>query len=148
MKKRLTVAALVLAVSALVVIPVLALDLHALLSRDTGQLTASPLVGWAAVVSVPQVGRMYGILTATLGLLLVWILASGSSLKYRSDMQQVTPDIYTPCADGQGQFGTARWLSKNKYGKCFTVRTLAEHEELETLLAAGIQDKEEIDAKR
>lgn len=148
MKKRLTVAALVLAVAALVVIPVLALDIHALLSRENGLLTVSPLVGWAAVVGIPQVGKLYGILTATLGLLLVWIIASGSSLKYRSNMQRVTPDISTPCADGQGQFGTARWLTKNKYGKCFHVRALSEVEGLEELLKAGEQDKVDIDGKR
>lgn len=148
MKKRLTVAALVLAVAALVVIPVLALDIHALLSRENGLLTVSPLVGWAAVVGIPQVGKLYGILTATLGLLLVWIIASGSSLKYRSNMQRITPDISTPCADGQGQFGTARWLPKKKYDQCFHAQTLADLDGLEELLEAGKQDKEEIDGKR
>lgn len=148
MKKRLTVAALVLVVAALVVIPVLSLDVHALLSGNTGLLTVSPLIGWAAVVSIPQVGKLYLLLVATLALLILWAMVSSSSLKYRSDMQRITPDISTPCADGQGQFGTARWLPKNKYDKCFHAQALAELAGLEELLKAGEQDKEDIDGKR
>lgn len=146
MKKRYVIAACLLVLSALLVIPVLALDIHALLSRDISLLTLSPLDGWAAVVQIQQVSKMYLLLLAAVALGLVWVLVSGSSLKYRSDMQQITPDIVTPCADGQGQYGTAKWMPKSKYSTCFTVRPM-KNMNIDDLLEAGRRDKEEIHAK-
>lgn len=148
MKKRLTVAALVLLVSMAVILPILARDIHALLSGNTGLLSVSPLAGWAAVLQISQVGKLYLLLSGALALLILWAMVSSSSLKYRSDMQRITPEISTPCADGQGQYGTARWLSKNKYDKCFHAQSLADLDGLEELLEAGKRDKEEIDGKR
>ncbi len=148
MKKRLTIAGCVLFLSAGLVLPVLALDIHALLSREMGALTLSPIAGWQAVWHTGQVRMLYLFLFAALGLSLLWAVISSSSLQYRSDMQCLTPDIATPCASGQGQYGTARWLSKKKYAACFTVVNLENVPELDALLAAGRQERKDIDAKR
>ena len=90
---------------------------------------------------------MYLLLLATVALWLIWVLVSGSSLKYRSDMQQITPDIVTPCADGQGQYGTAKWMPKSKYRTYFTVRR-SKNMNIDDLLEAGRQDKEALNAKK
>lgn len=144
MKKRIAVAAGVLAVSALALIPVLALDFHALLSRDMDLLTVSPVAGWKAFAGIHQVRMLYLFILAALGLSLVWALVSSSTLNYRSNMRRITPDISTPCADGQGQFGTARWLPKNQIGKAFTVRRLSQIGNLDELVKAGLQDREAV----
>lgn len=146
MKKRYVIAVCVLLLSALIAIPVLALDIHAVLSRDISLITLSPLTGWAAVMQIRQVRKMYLLLLATVALGLIWVLVSGSSLKYRSDMQQITPDIVTPCADGQGQYGTAKWMPKSKYRTYFTVRRI-KNMNIDDLLEAGRQDKEALNAK-
>ena len=90
---------------------------------------------------------MYFLLLASLMLGLIWILLTGSNLKYRSDMQQITPDIQTPCAAGQGQYGTARWMKKKNFSKCFPTVQLSEIENIDELLRAGRQDKEDIHAE-
>ena len=42
-------------------------------------------------------------------------------IKYKSKMVHVCLDIKTPAAEGQGQYGTAHWLSKQDKEKAFTV---------------------------
>lgn len=147
MKKRCIVAACVLLLFALFVIPVLALDLHALLSRDMSLFSLSPLIGWTAIMQIPQVRKMYFLLLMALMLGLIWILATGSNLQYRSNMQQVTPDIQTPCAAGQGQYGTARWMKKSSIPRHFTTVQLSQINNIDELLRAGRQEKEDIHAE-
>lgn len=119
MKKRLTVAGVVLILAGTFLLPIIALDVHAILSRDMDMLSYSPIDGWAAIVALEQVRLMYLLLVATLMLMLLWAIVSSSTLNYRSDMQQITPKISTPCAAGQGQYGTAKWLPKDEYRECF-----------------------------
>lgn len=38
---------------------------------------------------------------------------------YRSDLDEITPDIKTPHAVGQYQHGSARWLTDEEKDKCF-----------------------------
>lgn len=44
-----------------------------------------------------------------------------SYINYKSEMQTITPAIKTPKAEGQGQYGTARWMEKDEIPEAFTV---------------------------
>lgn len=143
MRKKILVSLAVLLVSTALLLPILALDTHALLLRDWERMTFLPADAWAAVVSDPRVLKFYLLYLAAMTLGLFGVLAQGSSLKYRSKMRYVTPDIVTPCADGQGQFGTARWLSPKQFSKYFSTWNVS-LSDLDVLLQAGQQDREEI----
>ena len=58
-------------------------------------------------------------------------------------MQRLTPKITTPCAAGQGQYGTARWMKPEEVRESFTETKLDELD-LDALIRAGKGDKEEI----
>lgn len=137
MKKRLIVAGVVLFLAGALLLPIVALDLHAILSRNMDMLSYSPIDGWVAIYRLEQVRMMYLLFLAMLMLMLLWAIISSSTLNYRSDMQQVTPKISTPCAAGQGQYGTAKWLPKDEYKECFM------EIEVQTLLSHVVKDSKE-----
>ena len=149
MKKRIVVALLVFAAAALIVLPVLAADLHFLLLRDLPGLIWNPIEGWLLVVADQRVRQFYFLLLAATALGLVWILVSGNYLKYQSDMQQITPEISTPCAAGQGQFGSARWMRREEFGRFFTAWKIdTKDSTFHALIQAGTADRKEVhDAK-
>lgn len=103
------------------ILPPMAVDTHFLLSQELGRLTLDPLIGWQMVLFDSRVQKFYLLYAAITALLLIWALVSCNYIKYRSDMQRVTPDIETPCAAGQGQFGTARWMQPENIGRHFAV---------------------------
>ena len=70
-------------------------------------LVWSPLNGWVVMFSNTKIMQIYLMSDAILALLLFLLIAKGSGVDYQSRMQRITPKIITPCADGQGQCGTA-----------------------------------------
>lgn len=129
------------------VLPLLALALHKLLARETGGLTITPGVAWAAVFNVIQVRNMYLLLLASLALALLAILLQGGLFNYRSTMQRLTPEIQTPCAAGQGQFGTAKWMPQRELGRFFTPWKVSQTD-LRELLEEGRKDREAVYEKK
>lgn len=126
-------------------LPQLAADMNFFFSRQFDKIIWNPFVGWVDMIASSKALQFYFLLLAAVGLLLLWILFTGSYLNYRSDMQRITPDIFTPCAAGQGQFGTARWLPKRDIPRFFGVWKLSpKGDAFSDLLKAGIADKEEI----
>ena len=74
-------------------------------------------------------------------LLIIYMLFVQNYIKYKSDMQQITPALETPKAEGQGQYGTAKWLSKAKYEKAFAVVEMDDRSALiKDLVAHGRDD--------
>jgi type IV secretion system protein VirD4 len=59
---------------------------------------------------------LFSVLTI-LGIITIWF--SGTNKAYQSDLQKITPDIYTPVTAGQGQFGTAKWLKEKDFDCVF-----------------------------
>lgn len=59
-----------------------------------------------------------GICMLVLEIMGIWYLMVDDK-QYKADMIQVTPDIRTPAPAGQGQHGTARWLSKKEIDQVF-----------------------------
>lgn len=69
------------------------------------------------------------------------MLVNQYAIKYKSDMQHITPDIETPKAEGQGQYGTARWLDKSKYQSAFDLFEINDTDEwIEQLILHGRDD--------
>lgn len=59
-----------------------------------------------------------GICMLVLEIMGIWYLMVDDK-QYKADMIQVTPDIRTPAPAGQGQHGTARWLTKKEIDQVF-----------------------------
>jgi type IV secretion system protein VirD4 len=64
---------------------------------------------------------------------------SANSHGYQSRVQQITPQIKTPVAAGQGQFGNARWLEKKKFKKTFDVVEIKK-KDVKELMKLGEED--------
>lgn len=118
MKKRICVAVGVFLVFAALVFPQAAVDLHLLLAREPG-VTFRPDAGWRAVLEGGNPLKFYLFFLACWALLLVWAIVSSACIRYRSGMIRVTPEIQTPQAAGQGQFGTARWAGPKDLRRCY-----------------------------
>lgn len=74
-------------------------------------------------------------------LIVGYMLLSRSYIKYKCDMQQVTPDIRTPKPEGQGQYGTARWLDRRRIPEVFTAVRIDEDDPLiQELCDKGAED--------
>lgn len=145
LKKRWIAGLVVFLLTAALLVPQLAANLDHFLKREMSQLTMNPLDGWAAIISSSRVFQLYLLLDGLVAVLLGTILLTGSSLDYRSKMWVVTPDIITPCADGQGQFGTAKWLKKADIPRFYKIwRVPGKNDGFQKLMQAGEQDREEI----
>lgn len=145
MKKRWIIGLIVFLVAATTLIPQAAADIDYFFSGRLDDLTVSPLEGWTAVLSGGKATQFYLFLAALVALLLAWVLFSSTYLNYRSNMQVVTPEIITPCADGQGQFGTAQWLSPEEYKNCFGIWHIRRKDSaFRELLDAGKRDAQEV----
>lgn len=145
MKKRWIIAAVAYAVIVALVLPVLATNVHYVFLGEYVALTVRPTESWQMIIRGGQPLQLFIILTGAVTLILFWILFTGTYLNYRSNMLEITPDIHTPCADGQGQFGTAQWLKPEQICKFFGVWVIPKKTtELQNLLAAGKKDQEEI----
>ncbi|MBQ9168516.1 MAG: hypothetical protein IJX67_08945 [Oscillospiraceae bacterium] len=143
--KRFIIAGFVLLVAAGLLLPPLAADTHYLLLQEMGSMTFNPLEGWQLVLADSRVLQFYLVYLVAVALLLVWVLVSSNYLKYRSDMQRITPKIKTPCAAGQGQFGTARWMEQEEIGEYFSIWKVPEHQEwFQQLLEAGRASHKEV----
>lgn len=145
MKKRFIVALAVFLLCAGLLLPQIAADIHFFFTRDLGSITMNPLEGWAAILSGGKPLQFFLLLAAIVALLLFWAIFTSSYLNYRSGMWVVTPDISTPCADGQGQFGTARWLQPELISRYYGVwKAPDKNTDFQALLNAGKSDKKEI----
>lgn len=102
-------------------LPQAAVDLHFLLLQKSDRIVLIPSDGWDILISEPKAQQFYWIFLALTALVLIWVIVSGNYLAYRSKMQEVTPDIHTPCAAGQGQFGTAQWMPARHIVRFFFV---------------------------
>ena len=143
--KRFIIAGFVLLVAAGLLLPPLAADTHYLLLQEMGDMTISPLDGWRLGLGDSRVLQFYLFYLIAVVLLLVWVLVSSNYLKYRSDMQRITPDIITPCADGQGQFGTARWMKPENIGRYFGAWRIPKRQAwFRELIAAGQSSYKEV----
>lgn len=60
---------------------------------------------------------------------------------YRSDLDEITPDIKTPRAVGQYQHGSARWLTEEEKNRCFESYVLNPNNKvIKLLIDSGYDD--------
>ena len=145
MLKRWLIGLVAFALVGILILPQLAADMDFFFSHQFDKLIWNPFAGWKALLMSSKALGFYFLLLAGNGLLLLWILFTGSYLKYRSDMQVITPDIITPQAAGQGQFGTARWLKNGNIHRFFAVWKISRKDAtFRELMEAGKKDREVI----
>lgn len=109
-------------------------------------MTIAPRDGWPMVIHNDRVRRFYLLYCLGLAALLIWIIVCSNYLKYRSDMQRITPDIETPCAAGQGQFGTARWMNPADIGQFYAIWKVPKRQMwFQQLIAAGKSSYKEVE---
>lgn len=63
--------------------------------------------------------KMFTIFFFVVMLLGIITLFMGGNSSYKVDLVEITPEIKTPAVVGQGQHGTAKWLSKSDFDKVF-----------------------------
>lgn len=145
MLKRWIIAGSLLLLAAGLLLPPLAADTHYLLLREMSNMTINPQEGWKLVLEDNRVLKFYLLYTAITALMLLWVLVCSNYLNYRSNMQQITPDILTPCAAGQGQFGTARWMKRTETSRFFGAWKIAKRQAwFRQLIAAGKASYKEV----
>ena len=145
MLKRWIIAGSLLLLAAGLLLPPLAADTHYLMLHEMGSMTINPFESWKLVLEDNRVLKFYLLYTAVTALMLLWVLVCSNYLNYRSNMQQITPDILTPCAAGQGQFGTARWMQHTEAHRFFGVWKIAKRQEwFNRLIATGKTSYKEV----
>lgn len=139
MKRRSIAAAVALLLFSLLAV-VCAYNIHQLLS---GELVFSchPFTCLMAVLTVPLIRTWWLLLEGAAILAVTWMLFGREYIKYRSKLIYVCPGIVTPEPGGQGQYGTARWMTDNELEKAFTVVKIdASAPELRKLMLCGQDD--------
>lgn len=135
---------IVLVLCSAFVIPQAAADLHYALLRQPELLTLNPIDGWRTVLAGGMPLRLYLLFAASAALFLVWFLID-QAISYKTKTQKIAPGIVTPRPAGQGQYGTARWMSKREVRKTFTGWTIRKSSSpLKELIEAGKNDRKEI----
>lgn len=123
----------------LLLLPQLAANTHFLLLRQLEQIGWDPVSAWSVVWIERRCAAFYLLYSMVLAVSIVWAIVSSGTVRYRSGMYRVTPDIAIPVPAGQGQFGTAWWLPRKNYGQKFAAVEIGGNE-LDALLVAGQQD--------
>lgn len=125
MKRRLTAAAIMLLFFSLLAV-FGAYNIHQVLS---GQMDFSPLL-WVCLrgLAVPRIRTWYILLECFAVVAVAWMTFGRDYIKYKSKMRHICLDIYTPEPDGQGQYGTARWMTKREMDRAFTVVSIDHRE--------------------
>ena len=120
-----------------------AYNAHQLCSRET-QFTLDLWYCLKSAVRMPPVRHWFFLLEACALLAVIWMLFSRQHVQYKSNTVQICPGIETPVTDGQGQYGTARWMSEQELASVFlSVKVDPNDELLRKLMRAGRDDLKE-----
>ncbi len=110
MKKRIIFAIILFVLLCAVCLPV-AYYLHAVLSRQTLDLSFRLGRIVSGVFHTPMLLRLWLLMCALCALFCIWAIVGSSYLSYKNGMYQVTPSIPVPLPAGNGEYGTAWWMS-------------------------------------
>lgn len=80
----------------------------------------------AALAADPRNIKLFLVLALGSVVLVLWMLFGNSYLNYKSNMYEVVPGFSIPRPEGQGQHGTAWWMSPKKFATYFAVTTTEE----------------------
>lgn len=138
MKKRIAAAAVCMLILTLLSL-LAAYNLDCLASHSRA-FSSSPMTALEALGN-RKVLIFFLLFTALSGLTVSYMAFGRSTIKYRSGMRQIVPGVETPMPEGQGQYGTARWMPKENIPKAFTVVRIDRDSRLiRQLLAEGEDD--------
>lgn len=118
-------------------------NLDALLTTQQFSGYTTPLREVAqSVINNPTTQKMYLIL---LGVFVVFgvVFFFSNERPYHSNLNQITPAIFTPAIAGQNQHGSARWLPSSKFTEAFDHIKLKKNDEIiSRLIRCGQSDFE------
>lgn len=142
MKRKIIISSILMMVFAVAALYI-SYNVHWILMKQRNMCSTNPLV-LISGLSEPRIRTFFIICLITSALFIVYMLVMQNYIKYKSDMQYITPDIQTPKAEGQGQYGTARWQEKAKFSKVFaTVQVDKSSAMVKKLIAQGYDDNKE-----
>lgn len=119
--------------------------LHNLLSNLPGPLVPTFSESLSSIIANKQNRLLFLSFEVFTFLIAVYIITTKDKA-YQSDLQKITPNIYTPVPAGQKQFGSARWMKSEEKVKMFSVCKLDKKDRLIThLLKSGDSDIYEFD---
>lgn len=122
-----------------------AYNLDCILQFELNRCSASPAVALGGVLETTSVFQLFLIIWLSGCLLLAWMLFGQVFVNYKSEMIWVTPHIQIPAADGQGQYGTAKFLSSKQYSQYWEVVSVDESSpRLQKLIEEGVHEKSEV----
>ena len=95
--------------------------LHSLLTRTATTLKFLPITVCLQSLVLSKQHLMLFLLIQGFFLLLAVLFFTTNLYPYKSDLEEITPDIKTPKAVGQFQHGSARWLTDAEKSRALTV---------------------------
>ena len=117
--------------------------LHGLLAREITKLTFPPI---GMCIESLVANRQHFLLFLCIQgffLILAVLFFTTNLHPYKSDLEQITPDIETPRAVGQYQHGSARWMTDEEKDNAFNSYLLDPHNKvIKALLDSGYDDVE------
>jgi len=102
-------------------LPLAATNSHYYFAKEYGSFTGHLPDCWYGIAAIPQARSFYLIYAGLTLLWIYWIFWGYRLFNTNTPMQKITPDIYTPCPAGNGQYGTARWMERGSIRKHFHV---------------------------
>ena len=116
-------------------------SIHRLLTRNVATLKFLPItVCFQSLVSSKQHLTLF-LLIQGFFLLAAVLFSTANLYPYKSDLDEITPDIKTPKAVGQFQHGSARWLTDAEKNRAFESYVLNPHNnEIKRLIDTAYED--------
>lgn len=140
MKRKIIISSILMAISSVISLYI-SYNVHWLLSGKRNMCSTNPVV-LISGLSEPKIRTFFIICLLAAALAILYMLVMQNYIKYKSDMQYITPDIETPKAEGQGQYGTARWLNQKKLSSVFAAVQVDQSSPLvKDLIAHGHDDE-------
>ncbi|CAK7075808.1 hypothetical protein [Tissierella sp.] len=114
--------------------------LHNLFSNTKVPLIPNFSQSIVSIVSIKQNLLLFLCFEVFVLLIAVYIITTKDKA-YQSDLMKITPNIFTPVAAGQKQFGSARWMKKEEKDKAFPICKLDKSDKsIEYLIKVGDSD--------
>ncbi|WP_406242038.1 hypothetical protein ACF3M2_14110 [Tissierella carlieri] len=114
--------------------------LHNLLSNTKVPLIPKFSQSIVSIVSIKQNLLLFLCFEVFVLLIAAYIITTKDKA-YQSDLMKITPNIFTPVAAGQKQFGSARWMKKEEKDKAFPICKLDKSDKsIEYLIKVGDSD--------
>lgn len=103
-----------------------AYNLHCMLLGQSELCNLSLEVAINGALSVSKIRQLF-IIINLLAITLLFLIMFTGSFTIKSGWIYVTPTVKTPAAAGKNECGSARWMKKREYKKCFNLHRFSEY---------------------